>query len=68
MTKEEFEQWKDSSVTKEVMEQIMDIRNQYREAIVQSASSGDSISSARTAGQIESLDYLLNIQWEGKDD
>ena len=68
MTKEDFEQWKENPVTKEVMSQITEVRNSYREAIIQSASSGDSIASARTAGNIESLDYLLKIEWEGKDD
>jgi hypothetical protein len=68
MTKEEFQQWKEYKVTKEVMEQLSDVRNQYREAVIQSAASGDNVSSARLAGNIESLDFLLNIQWEGTDD
>lgn len=68
MTKEDFEQWKDSSVTKEVMARIHESRERFREAVIHSAASGETVLSAKLAGNIEGFDYLLNIEWEGNDD
>lgn len=68
MTKEDFELWKDNPITKDVLSQISDIRDQYRDSIIGMAASGQTVEAARVAGNIESLDFLLNIQWEGPND
>ena len=64
MDKESFAQWKENIVTIEVISRIKETREAYGEAIIGHALSGDSIAAARAAGNIEALDFLINIQYE----
>ena len=64
MDKESFTQWKENAVTIEIMEQIRLVKESYRDAVISYAADGESIQAARAAGNIESLNYLLNIQYE----
>ncbi len=64
MTKEDFEQWKDSSVTKEVMASIKDVRDNNGAECIKCSASGESVMATRLAGNVEAFDYLLNIQFE----
>lgn len=64
MTKEDFEQWKDNSVTKEVMRELGEARVSYTEAIITHAKNGDDIQGAYCAGVIEAMDFLIKIQFE----
>jgi len=64
MTKEEFEQWKDNAVTKEVMEIMKKVRDDNHEGVIKCAVSGEYVTSTRLAGNVEAFDYLLNIQLE----
>lgn len=65
MTKSDFEQWVNSPITKEIMSQLKETRDAYRESLIGLAVSGDPLASAKVAGNIESFDYLLNIEFEG---
>ena len=64
MDKESFTQWKENLVTMEIMGIIKEARNSYLDAITGHAAAGESIQAARAAGNIEALDFLLNIQYE----
>lgn len=64
MKKEDFEQWKNSPVTKEIMEIMQEARTQCAESVIKSAASGETITAARGAGNVETFDFFLNIQFE----
>jgi hypothetical protein len=64
MDKESFTQWMEHPVTKEVMKIINDTRLEFSHSLMAHASSGETVSAARAAGNMEGLDYLLNIQYE----
>lgn len=64
MTKEDFEQWKNSPVTKEIMGIINDARSQCAENVIKCSASGEHAIATRLSGNIETLDFFLNIQFE----
>ena len=64
MTKEDFEQWKNSPVTKEVMDIMREARLQCAEDIIKCSASGEHAIATRLSGNIETFDFFLNIQFE----
>lgn len=67
MDKASFAQWKENPITIEVMDVIKQTRDAYRDAIIGHARAGEHNESIRAAGNIEGLDYLLNIQFEDQE-
>ena len=70
LTSEQFQEWKNLSVTKEIFAEL----KKSRQAIVEQLSNGNSIgyeaavthgNTNRLVGQIAGLDQLLNISFEG---
>lgn len=64
MTKEDFLQWKDSQVTKEIFQCIRNFRQMQAEGLIRLGREGNPIQSARASGICDGLDHLLNIQWD----
>lgn len=64
MDKESFTQWMENTITKEVMVQIKMARDDCKETIIGYARDGNAIQAARISGNIEALDFLLNISPE----
>ena len=70
LTSEQFQEWKNHPVTKEIFAEL----KKSRQAIVEQLANGNSIGpdaqathgfTKRAVGQINGLDQLLNISFEG---
>ena len=62
MNRQDFLQWKDNPITLEVWRTLRDTKQAYLELMP--ALVGDPTQLAKTAGSIETLDYLLNMEVE----
>ena len=67
MTKDEYVEWKENRVTKEVFSKIEWAREAYKERLASGATLDSMEQTARTVGNIEAFDFLLNIKWEEPD-
>lgn len=68
MNKEKFAEWKSHPATVEVFEEVVRVRNQLKEHITSGGTLGSEIETARLVGNIEGLNQLLNISYEGGDE
>lgn len=64
MTKDEYIEWKENRVTKETFAIIEKARDAYKERLTSGATLDSMETTARTVGNIEAFDFLLNIEWE----
>ena len=64
MTKEDFQQWKESKTTKEILDILREARSQCAEQCVKCSASGDNQTASKLAGNIETFDFLINIDFE----
>lgn len=64
MTKDEYVEWKENSVTKEIILIMKEVREAYKEKLASGATIDSITNTARTVGNIEAFDYLINIEWE----
>mgnify|MGYP003393960884 CR=1 FL=1 len=64
MTKADFLQWKQLPETQEVLQVLKETKQLYLEQMPGLVT--DHIRLAKQAGSIETLDYLINIEWSGE--
>ena len=67
MTQDEYIEWKENRVTKEVFTILERAREAYKERLASGATLDSMEATARTVGNIEAFDFLLNIKWEDSD-
>jgi hypothetical protein len=67
MDREQFEEWKSHPVTIEVFEEVEKHRSALKDALADGATIGSKTHTARVVGNIEGLNQLLNISYEGGD-
>jgi len=68
MTKSEFVDWKDSSVTIELMRMFQEVRDAYADKIIRGDNLGKEILMANDIGIVKGLDFFLNVEFEGNED
>lgn len=69
LTKADFIQWKNDRMTKHLMSQLAEIRNQLKEVLrAPNTILGDQKIAARILGQQEGLEVVLNIDFEESTD
>jgi hypothetical protein len=64
LTKDEFVQWRHSSVTEQVFEMLRIAREAYAEMLTSGATLESLNNTAKTVGTIQAFDYLLNLTYE----
>ena len=70
ITKEQFQEWKNHPVTKELFVELKKARQSLIEQLANGGTIGDTFDSthgltSKTVGQIDGLNQLLNISFEG---
>lgn len=68
ISKDEFIGWYHSEVTQAILEQVREAKLAFQELLCSEAALGKSIQNARWFGNIEGLDYLLNIKYDREDE
>lgn len=65
ITKDEFLSWYNQEVTQSIFQHIEQLRKEFVEGLASGITLGDKTSetTARAVGNIEGLDYLLNIRY-----
>ena len=64
MNKEEFVQWRHSTITEEVFSILGETRQAYVDKLVGGATLESQPETARTIGILQAFDYLLTIHFE----
>lgn len=64
MTKDEYIEWKENRVTKEILSIIESAREAHKERLASGTILDSPQQMARTVGNIEAFDFLINIEWE----
>lgn len=65
MRKEQFEEWRAHPSTVEIFEELLGVRDDLKEALACGETIGSKVQTARVVGQIEGLNQLLNIRFDG---
>lgn len=67
MRKEQFEEWSAHPSTIEIFDELAGVRDDLKETLAYGATIGSKVQTARVVGQIEGLNQLLNIRYEGEE-
>lgn len=68
MRKEQFDEWHSHPATIEIFKELEDVREDLKEDLARGATLGSEVQTARLVGNIEGLNQLLNIKYEGDAD
>lgn len=68
MNQEQFYEWRNQEATVEVFKEIAAVRDQLKDHLARGDTVRDQVETARVVGNIEGLNQLLNIDYEGGDE